>query len=116
MTPETAMGIGLRRLGHTEIADSVELERVVEVQNLLWMFNHKEEFMSKKCKSCGHYDLFDMITSGRPYGYGGAIPCDRCCEFSRPHSEYIPISQTLREIPALEPVTRRCELPKEVKA
>lgn len=35
----------------------------------------------QNCQTCGHYELYKMITSGRPYGYSGDIPCLRCCRF-----------------------------------
>lgn len=51
--------------------------------------------MSEKCKSCGHYGLYQMITSGRPYGYGGDIPCHRCSECSQPHSEFTGVTENI---------------------
>lgn len=35
------------------------------------------------CKSCGHYELKKMISSGKPYGYSGDIACLRCSRFSQ---------------------------------
>ena len=34
------------------------------------------------CQTCGHYSLYQMITSGKPYGYSGEIPCLRCSRYS----------------------------------
>lgn len=36
----------------------------------------------KDCSTCGHYSLKIMITSGKPYGYSGDIPCLRCKRFA----------------------------------
>lgn len=45
--------------------------------------NGKEKNMSKlTCETCGHYRLYEMITSGRPFGYGGVIPCYTCSRFN----------------------------------
>ena len=33
------------------------------------------------CRTCGHYELYKMITSRRPYGYSGDIPCLRCTRY-----------------------------------
>ena len=41
-----------------------------------------------KCKTCVHYGILKMITGG-PYGYGGDIPCLRCSEYMKLHSEYV---------------------------
>lgn len=35
------------------------------------------------CTNCGHYQLKLMVTSGKPYGYSGDIPCLRCSRFSQ---------------------------------
>ncbi len=40
------------------------------------------------CKTCGHYELLKMITSGKPYGYSGDIPCFRCKYYTEPRSEH----------------------------
>ena len=34
------------------------------------------------CKTCGHYELYKMITSGKPYSYSGDVPCLRCTRFN----------------------------------
>jgi hypothetical protein len=34
------------------------------------------------CKSCGHYELKKMVTSGQPYGYSGEIPCFTCSQYA----------------------------------
>ena len=36
----------------------------------------------KDCKGCGHYELYKMITSNKPYGYSGDIPCLRCIHYN----------------------------------
>ena len=41
-----------------------------------------------KCKTCVHYGMLKMITDG-VFGYSGDIPCLRCCEYIKPHSEYV---------------------------
>lgn len=38
--------------------------------------------MKGQCKACGHYQLYIMITSNKPYGYSGDIPCFRCSRYS----------------------------------
>jgi endogenous inhibitor of DNA gyrase (YacG/DUF329 family) len=48
--------------------------------------------MSEKCNTCGHKSLYDMTTSHKPYCYSGDIPCLRCVEYLKPHSEYVPVS------------------------
>lgn len=40
------------------------------------------------CKTCGHYELMKMITSGKPYGYSGEIPCIGCKYFSTQPSRH----------------------------
>ena len=45
-----------------------------------------------KCKTCVHYGMLKMITGGL-YGYGGDIPCLRCSEYIKPHSEYVPYDE-----------------------
>jgi len=46
-----------------------------------------------KCNTCGHYGLLKMIMGGA-YGYGGDIPCLRCSEYIKPHSEYVPYDES----------------------
>ena len=39
--------------------------------------------MSNECDSlCGSYQLYLMITSGKPYCYSGPVPCYNCSKFS----------------------------------
>lgn len=49
--------------------------------------------MSESCKTCIHYGLYQMITSGKPYGYSGTIPCQNCSRFSWEQDNYTPMSQ-----------------------
>jgi superfamily II helicase len=42
----------------------------------------------QNCRTCGHYELYKMITSGRPYGYSGDIPCLRCNRFRVSNDEH----------------------------
>ena len=42
------------------------------------------------CKHCGHYELYKMVTSGKPFGYSGDIPCTHCSRFSFIRDEYTP--------------------------
>jgi len=42
------------------------------------------------CKSCTHYHFFEMITSGRPYGYSGKIPCHTCSRYAYFSDQYAP--------------------------
>lgn len=58
--------------------------------------------MNEECKNCGHYDLYKMITSSKAYGYSGDIPCLRCCEYLKPHSEYTPRYLGKSDIPLTE--------------
>jgi len=41
-----------------------------------------------KCNTCGHYELYKMLTSGEPYGYGSDIPCLRCKHYFEPQSQH----------------------------
>lgn len=50
-----------------------------------------DTLIRRDCKSCGHYELYKMITGG-PYGYSGDIPCLRCCRFQRMNDEYTAIN------------------------
>lgn len=34
------------------------------------------------CSQCGSYQLYLMVTSGKPYCYSGNIPCLTCKRFS----------------------------------
>ena len=43
------------------------------------------------CKSCKHYGLYEMITSG-PYGYSEKIPCHGCSRFSITEDNYESVS------------------------
>lgn len=45
----------------------------------------------EKCKECSHYGLYQMIISGKPYGYTGDIPCLRCSRFSMTEDNFTPI-------------------------
>ena len=40
------------------------------------------------CKTCGHYELYKMITSGQPFGYTGDIPCRRCERYVKLNDEH----------------------------
>lgn len=42
-----------------------------------------------KCKTCMHYSLYKMITSGKSYGYGGEIPCESCRHYVILNDNYI---------------------------
>ena len=39
--------------------------------------------VNSNCETCGHYQLKLMVTSGKPYGYSGDIPCFRCSRYSQ---------------------------------
>ena len=41
------------------------------------------------CKTCVNYGLFEMVTSGKPFGYSGNIPCMRCTRYRRDNDEYV---------------------------
>lgn len=43
-----------------------------------------------KCKTCINYSLYEMLTSGQPYGYGGDIPCESCSHYVIISDNYIP--------------------------
>jgi hypothetical protein len=34
------------------------------------------------CRTCGHFELYKMITEG-PYCYSGVIPCLRCSRYGK---------------------------------
>ena len=38
--------------------------------------------MKDDCKTCGHYEIKKMVTSGKPLGYSGDIPCFRCTRYN----------------------------------
>ena len=40
------------------------------------------------CKTCGHYMLYKMINSGKPFCYSGDIPCQRCSRFAALNDEH----------------------------
>jgi hypothetical protein len=42
------------------------------------------------CTSCGSYGLYKMVTSGKPFGYNGDIPCLRCRRFSFTSDQFTP--------------------------
>ena len=42
------------------------------------------------CSNCVHYGIYKMITSGKPYGYAGDIPCIRCSEYKM-NSEFVSV-------------------------
>ena len=42
------------------------------------------------CKTCFHYNLYEMITSGKTYSYSGEIPCFKCSKFMELEDKYIP--------------------------
>lgn len=48
--------------------------------------------MGNDCKSCRHYQLYEMITHG-PYGYSGYIPCQTCSRLSWRPDNYEPITR-----------------------
>ena len=48
----------------------------------------------KDCRDCQNYGLFLMITSNKPYGYAGDIPCHRCVDFRPLQSEFVPRTET----------------------
>lgn len=53
------------------------------------------------CKTCTHYGLYKMITSGQPFGYVGEIPCTTCSRYSSMQDNYEPssyINRTNKEI------------------
>lgn len=58
---------------------------------------YTEDFQEKvmKCKQCSYYGLYQMITSNKPYGYSGDIPCTRCSELRKENSEFVPASQEI---------------------
>ncbi len=35
------------------------------------------------CETCNHYRIKEMINSGKPFGYSGAIPCYKCDRYIR---------------------------------
>lgn len=43
------------------------------------------------CSSCGSYELYKMVTSAKPYGYSGEIPCLSCSRFSWLKDNYKPV-------------------------
>ena len=50
--------------------------------------------MDNDCKNCRHYGFYEMITSGRPYGYAGEIPCLRCSRFRWTEDNFEPKATT----------------------
>jgi len=51
------------------------------------------QHMSDDCKNCGSYQLYLMVTSGKPYCYSGQIPCLNCLRFSWTQDNFTPIVQ-----------------------
>jgi len=43
----------------------------------------------KTCATCQYYELYQMVTSGRPYSYSGDIPCMRCERLQHQKDEYV---------------------------
>ena len=41
-----------------------------------------------ECNTCGHYELYKMLTSGQSYSYSGDIPCIRCKHYLEPQSQH----------------------------
>jgi RNase P subunit RPR2 len=53
----------------------------------------EKKWMRMICKNCRHYSFYQMITSGRPYGYSGTIPCTNCKHFSFVQDNYEPYTE-----------------------
>ena len=48
-----------------------------------------------KCKDCGYYELFKLVTSDKPFSYSEDIPCFRCIHFNdRKSDEFVPMGTT----------------------
>lgn len=45
------------------------------------------------CNTCVNYGIYEMITSGKPYGYIGDIPCIRCSRYRTHEDLYTPLSK-----------------------
>ena len=45
---------------------------------------------NKKCKTCAHYSLYQLLTANKTFSYQGDIPCVRCCHYAILTDEYIP--------------------------
>ncbi len=41
------------------------------------------------CSTCVHYSLYKMITSEKPFGYSGEIPCESCSHYMIFTSKYV---------------------------
>jgi hypothetical protein len=46
-----------------------------------------------KCQDCAYYAIFKIVKNRKPLQYNGDIPCLRCAEFEKEHSEFIPASK-----------------------
>jgi len=58
---------------------------------------YKNDNTISPCKTCASYGLYKMITSGKPFGYAGEIPCNTCHHFSFKQDNYTPISEAYNE-------------------
>jgi len=51
-----------------------------------------------KCNECISYELFKIISSGKPYWYTGDIPCLRCKHFyQKTNDEFKPVRKISEE-------------------
>jgi len=54
------------------------------------------EVAEEKCKTCGHYGLYKMITSESAWGGSMDIPCFRCIHYIN-NDEFVAIRELLNE-------------------
>ena len=67
----------------------------------------KEKGEKMDCKTCGHYELYKMINSGKPFGYSGDIPCIRCVHNGK-NDEYTRNTTSPNDEIAQQPTTDAC--------
>jgi len=48
-----------------------------------------------ECKDCTYFALLKMVKSKRTYHYAGDIPCLRCDNLNKGHSEFTPAAQEI---------------------
>lgn len=59
------------------------------------------------CKTCINYGIYEMITSGKPYGYGGDIPCNRCSRYRKFEDLYMPLSKpSVVSVPSIRKIAK----------
>lgn len=52
-----------------------------------------EKEVEMTCEQCVNYGFYEMVTSGKPYGYSGTIPCFTCKRYQTYSDKFVPKSE-----------------------